>query len=207
MASDSSSASRAPVTASIVSVPLPSRMVCAVSRRSAGSQVRRAASQPRGDQHRRHADRRVERYPGTAQQDAVGADADRHDYAALLIQRDGAHPVLDAVDQNVLGTGRQPRQLKAALEHHLADDGDRPVVSTPRLGSLSCSGYMLASTMESSLRSNCAASLLASTTDVRTVNTATTAAAAAADASATRVRSEADRPNRGNRTYGSSRST
>ena len=80
------------------------------------------------------------------------------------------------------------------------DDGDRPVVSTPRLGSLSCSGYMLASTMESSRRSNCAASLSASTTDVSTVNTATTAAAAAADASATRVRSEADRPNRGMRT-------
>ena len=52
---------------------------------------------------------------------------------------------------------------------------------------------MLASTMASSRRSSCAASLLANTSDVKTVNTATTADAAAADAMATRVRSEADR--------------
>src|SRR5438105_4522630 len=50
--------------------------------------------------------------------------------------------------------------------------------------------------IESSRRSSWAASLLASTTDVSTVNTATTAAAAAADASATRVRSDADLPSR-----------
>ncbi len=86
-------------------------------------------------------------------------------------------------------------------------DFDRPVVSTPRRGSCNWSGYMLASTIESSRRSSCAASLFASTTEVRIVNTATTADAAAADAIATRVRSEADRRNRGTRTYGSSRNT
>src|SRR3954447_8245425 len=76
-------------------------------------------------------------------------------------------------------------------------DRDRPVWSTPLVWS-----YTLASTIESSRRSSCAASLLANTSDVRTVKTATTAAAAAAAASATRVRSDADRPNRGRRTSG-----
>ena len=69
---------------------------------------------------------------------------------------------------------------------------------------------MLASTIESSRRSSCAASLLASTIDVRTVNTATTAAAATAAAMATLVRSDATN-NAGSRcgmpTHGSSRST
>lgn len=70
---------------------------------------------------------------------------------------------------------------------------ERPVVSTPRVGSCRCSGLMLASTIESSRRSNCAESLLASTTDVRMVNTATTAAAASAEATATLVRNDAER--------------
>jgi hypothetical protein len=68
-------------------------------------------------------------------------------------------------------------------------------------------GFMLASMIESSRRSSCAASLFARTTDVAMVKTATTAAAAAAEATATRVRSDADRRNRGKRTYGSSRNT
>ena len=45
IASDNSSASLAPVTASMVSVPLPSRMVCAVSLRS-GRIAGPASSQP-----------------------------------------------------------------------------------------------------------------------------------------------------------------
>ena len=131
------------------------------------------------------------------QQDAVGADADRHQHAALLVDGDGAHPVLDAVHFDRRGARRQRRQLQAALEHHLPGGfAIRPVVSTPRRGSGSWSGYMLASTMESSRRSSCAASLFASTTDVRIVNTATTADAAAAAAMATRVRSEAERQER-----------
>ncbi len=60
---------------------------------------------------------------------------------------------------------------------------------------------MLASTIESSLRSNCAESLLASATEVRMVNTATTAAAASAEATATLVRNDAERMKPKIRTY------
>ena len=70
--------------------------------RGAGQQP----AQARGEQHGDQTHCCVQRNPGGAEQDAVGANADRHQHARPPVDGDGAHPVLHAVDFDRVGARR-----------------------------------------------------------------------------------------------------